>query len=76
MKTKRVALTAWVSSDHYIDIDWPAVQRVLGADQVTWLLTRPRHCCQLVLDQTATGTTLTAEFYDEPTLLAYHLMWS
>ena len=76
MKTKRVELTSWVSSDDYIDIDWPRVQRLLGLDQVEWLLSLPRDRCQLVLDRIDDTSRLIAEFYDEQTLLTYHLMWS
>lgn len=75
MKTKRVVLADWVSTDLYLDIDWPAVQRKLGVEQVDWLLRQSTSKCQLVLDKSDINFKLVAEFYDEQTLLTYLLMW-
>jgi len=76
MKTKRIILADWVSTDLYIDIDWPGVHKKLGLDQIEWLLSRPSNKCQLVLDRHDVNNKLVAEFYDEQTLVTYHLMWS
>lgn len=76
MKTFRVELADWVSNDLYIDIDWPSVQKKLGLEQVEWLLEQEPKKCQLVLDKSDINFKLIAEFYDEKTLLAYHLMWA
>jgi hypothetical protein len=76
MKTKRLPLSKWRSSEVDIDIDWPRVQRDLGEDQVEWLLKQPSDQCQLVLDKHAQDFTLFAEFYSEQLLITYHLMWS
>jgi hypothetical protein len=76
MKTNRVVLADWISTDLYIDIDWTAVHKKLGLDQLDWLLSLPPDQCQLVLDKHEVNNKLVAEFYDERTLLAYHLMWA
>lgn len=76
MKTERIELADWISTDYDIDIDWPAVHKRLGVEQVEWLLKQPIDKCQLVLDKNKINNTLVAEFYDERTLLTYHLMWS
>jgi len=76
MKTERISLVEWVSNDLDIDIDWPTVHNKLGLDQVNWLLNQPKEKCQLVLDRQTINNTLVAEFYDDTTLVAYHLMWS
>jgi hypothetical protein len=76
MKTNRILLSKWHSSDENIDIDWPRVQRDLGEDQVKWLLNQPKSQCQLVLDKHDQDFTLQAEFYSEQLLVTYHLMWS
>jgi hypothetical protein len=75
MKTSRVVLADWVSTDLYTDIDWPEVHKKLGLEQLDWLLSLPSDQCQLVLDKYEVNNKLVAEFYDEKTLLAYHLMW-
>lgn len=76
MKTKRIVLADWVSNDLYLDIDWPAVHKKLGLEQIEWLLKQPPEKCQLVLDKSDINFKLVAEFYDEQLLVAYHLMWS
>lgn len=76
MKTDRVQLTSWHSSDCNIDIDWPAVQRELGEDQVEWLLRQHKSQCQLVVYQQDQLFTLWAEFYDRQLWVTYGLMWS
>jgi len=76
MKTFKVVLADWVSDDLYIDIDWPAVHKKLGLEQIDWLLSQPRDRCQLVLDKHAVNNKLVAEFYCDQTLTAYYLMWA
>jgi hypothetical protein len=77
MKTiKRIELADWVSTDLYIDIDWPAVHKKLGLEQLDWLLSQPPSHCQLVLDRNTVNNRLVAEFYDQRCLTAYYLMWS
>jgi hypothetical protein len=75
MKTSRIVLAEWVSHDLYIDIDWPAVQKKLGLEQLEWLLSQPADCCQLVLDQCQVNNHLVAEFYSQETLVTYLIMW-
>ena len=76
MKTSRIVLADWVSNDLYLDIDWPAVHKKLGLEQLDWLLQQPAEHVQLVLDKADINFKLVAEFYDERTLLTYHFMWS
>lgn len=80
MRNSRIELTSWEyttdESANYLDIDWPKVQRSVGREQINWLLQQPHENCQLVLDKTGSSIKLMAEFYDEKTLLAYHLMWA
>lgn len=77
MKTSRIVLTQWFPSEgEDIDIDWPKVQKTIGVDQLEWLLKQPHDICQLVLDKAESKIKLVAEFYDDKTLTAYHLMWA
>jgi hypothetical protein len=78
MKTKRIKLAEWQDEDQYetIEVDWPRIQKQIGQDHLSWLLKQPKNCCQLVIEQLDRTHKLTAEFYDEKTLLSYHLMWA
>ena len=78
MKNKRVFLFEWETHqlEENIDIDWPCVQTHLGRDQVEWLLAQPKNRCQLVVDKINNSFRLVAEFYNEQTLIDYHLMWA
>jgi hypothetical protein len=80
MKSERITLTSWDwavgESENYLDIPWPRVQRAIGDDHLRWLLKQPKEYCQLVLDRNGTSIKLVAEFYDDYTLTAYHLMWA
>jgi hypothetical protein len=76
MKTKRLELYSWFSTDDRIEIDWPKVHKTLGTDQTRWLLDQNNTACQLVVDKVNNNYTLVAEFYDNKTLTAYHLMWA
>ena len=78
MKTSRIKLFDWNINEYYdnIEIDWPRVHKHVGTDQINWLLEQPKDQCQLVLDKTNNNLALNAEFYDEKTLVSYHLMWA
>jgi hypothetical protein len=77
MKNNRVDLYQWLPSEgETIEIDWPKVHKKIGVDQTRWLLKQPNESCQLVLEQKGTHCKLIAEFYNETTLLNYHLMWA
>ena len=76
MKIKRLKLASWYSNDDNIDIDWPKIQKLLGVEQVEWLLAQPHDTCQLVIDKVCENFDLVAEFYDEKLLTYYHLMWA
>ena len=76
MKTKRIKLFTWESTEDRIEIDWPRVQREIGRDHVEWLLAREPEHCQLFVDKIGNNFRLMAEFYNEQCLTMYHLMWS
>jgi hypothetical protein len=77
MKTKVVELLKWLPEEgEYIAIDWPKVHKTIGADQTSWLLNQGDTNCQLMLYRNDMYCRLMAEFYDEQTLLTYHLMWA
>jgi hypothetical protein len=78
MKSKRIELYHWQTNNgtDMIDVDWPKVQKAIGIEQVTWLLKQPHEQCHLVVDKVNDDFKLMAEFYDERTLLSYHLMWA
>ena len=76
MKTSRIKLASWVSDDENLDIDWPQIQRLVGADHIEWLLKQPKNLCQLVVDKKESNHSLTVEIYDEKLLVEYHLIWA
>lgn len=77
MKSKKVELYEWLpSEDEIIDIDWPKVHKTIGLDQTRWFLDQALDKCQLILERHEMHCKLIAEFYDNQTLTAYHLMWA
>jgi hypothetical protein len=77
MKTSKVELLKWLPKEgEYIEIDWPKVHKTIGLDQTNWLLNQPKNHCQLVIERNDMHCRLIAEFYEERTLLSYHLMWA
>lgn len=77
MKSKRIRLIDWYPEEgEYIEINWPKVHKKIGLDHTSWLLNQPKEKCQLFLEQSSAKCHLIAEFYDEQTLLTYHLMWA
>jgi len=77
MKINKIELLKWLPSEgEYIEIDWPKVHKTIGVDHTKWLLTQVHKDCQLVLERNDMYCRLVAEFYDEQTLLQYHLMWA
>ena len=77
MMSKQIPLYQWrAEACPDLDIDWPAVQRSVGQEQLEWLLTQTRDHCQLVLNKKDDVCMLTAEFYHKDTLTTYYLMWS
>jgi hypothetical protein len=77
MKNSRVELLKWLPQEsEYIEIDWPKVHKTIGVDHTEWLLKQPTELCQLMLERNDMYCRLIAEFYDEKTLTAYHLMWA
>ena len=80
MKTSRIVLTSWDwtmdEASNNLDIPWPKVQKSVGEDHLRWLLDQPIDQCQLVLDTSGDRLKLVAEFFDQKTLMTYHLMWA
>ncbi len=77
MRKSKVELLKWLPSEgEYIDIDWPKVHKTIGLDQTNWLLKQPIEACQLMLERNDMYCRLIAEFYNEKTLVEYHLMWA
>ncbi len=77
MKTSKVELLKWLPEEsEYIEINWPKVHNTIGRDHTNWLLKQSQEKCQLVLERNDMYCRLIAEFYDEKTLTAYHLMWA
>ena len=77
MKSNKVELLKWLPSEgEVIEIGWPKVHRTIGIDQTRWLLSQSKEQCQIVLERRDMYCRLVAEFYNERTLVNYHLMWA
>ena len=78
MKTNRIPLYKWTNPRgvDMIDVPWPKVHGAAGNDSISWLLKQPQEHCQLVVDKFNEQLTLVAEFYNEGTLINYHLHWA
>ncbi len=77
MKTSKIELLKWLPEEgEYIEINWPKLHKTIGVDHTNWLLKQPKNLCQLVLERNDMYCRLVAEFYNDHTLLEYHLMWA
>jgi hypothetical protein len=77
MKTSKIELLKWLPEEgEYIEINWPKLHKTIGLDHTNWLLKQPKDLCQLVLERNDMYCRLVAEFYNDHTLLEYHLMWA
>ena len=78
MKNNRFELYHWHTRNvkDIIEIDWPKVHKTVGVDLINWINKQPKEKCQLVVDKLNDDFKLIAEFYDEKTLVSYHLMWA
>ena len=77
MKTSKIELLKWLPEEgEYIEINWPKLHKTIGLDHTNWLLKQPNDQCQLVLERNGQYCKLIAEFYNDHTLLEYHLMWA
>jgi hypothetical protein len=77
MKNKAVELLKWLPQEgETIEIDWPKVHKSIGLGQTQWLIKQSRADCQIVLERKDHYCRLIAEFYNEHTLLNYHLQWA
>ena len=79
MKNTSVILYQWPLNDYpeeYFDIDWPAVHKECGVDQIEWLNKQPHEDCQLSLEFFQGGKRLIVEFYNDQTLATYGMMFA
>ena len=78
MKSSRFELYHWriCNGKDIIEVDWPKVHKTVGVDLINWINKQPKEKCQLVVDKLNDDFKLIAEFYDQQTLVAYHLMWA
>ena len=78
MKSSRFELYHWHihNGKDIIEVDWPKVHKTVGVDLINWINKQPKEKCQLVVDKLNDDFKLIAEFYDQQTLVAYHLMWA
>ena len=78
MKSRRFELYHWRTrtGTDIIEVDWPKVHKTVGVDLINWINKQPKEKCQLVVDKLNDDFKLIAEFYDQQTLVAYHLMWA
>ena len=78
MKSSRFELYHWrtYNGKDIIEVDWPKVHKTVGVDLINWINKQPKEKCQLVVDKLNDDFKLIAEFYDQQTLVAYHLMWA
>ena len=78
MKSSRFELYHWHirNGKDTIEVDWPKVHKSVGVDLINWINKQPKEKCQLVVDKLNEDFKLMAEFYDQQTLVAYHLMWA
>jgi len=50
MRNTKVILYQWPlgdDPDEFLDIDWPAIHKECGLDQIKWLNKQPHDICQL-----------------------------
>ena len=82
MKNTKVKIHEWrtyadQTVDAQYDIDWPDVQKAIGKDHCAWLLAQDPEDVQLMLEVKGSGQKrLVADFYNNKTLVTYHLMWA
>ena len=79
MKNTKVTLYQWALDQYpeeYFDIDWPAVHKECGADQIAWINRQNDQDCQLSLEFFKGGKRLIIEFFKPEVETTYHLMWA
>lgn len=66
MKNTKVILYQWATEypEEYIDIDWPAVHKEVGADAIDWIHKQEHKDVQLSLEFIPRGRRLIAEFFN------------
>ncbi len=77
MKSDRVKLADWEEWSETLDIDWPKVHKLAGANVIEWIMNQPRDYCQMVVDKTGDFRySLYVEFYNQDVLIDYYLKWA
>ena len=79
MKNSKVTLFQWTLDEYpeeYFDIDWPAVHKESGVDQIEWINKQSNNDCQLSLEFFQGGKRLIVEFFNNEVATTYHLMWA
>jgi len=79
MKNSKVTLFQWTLNEYpeeYFDIDWPAVHKECGEDQIEWINKQSNNDCQLSLEFFQGGKRLIVEFFNNEVATTYHLMWA
>ena len=79
MRNTKVILYQWPlgdDPDEFLDIDWSAIHKECGLDQIKWLNKQPHDVCQLSLELFPGGKRLIAEFFNKEIANTYHLMWA
>ena len=79
MKNTSVILYQWPLEncpEEYFDIDWPAVHKECGVDQIEWLNKQSQEDCQLSLEFFQGGKRLIVEFFNKELEKTYHLLWA
>ncbi len=65
-----------IRPNKYLDIDWPAVHKEVGADCIKWIQAQGEDKCCLHLELFQDGSRLIVEFLNQKTKRTFHLMWS
>lgn len=72
-------LYQWPKDDRpnkYLDIDWPAVHKEVGADCINWIQKQGENNCCLHLELFDKGSRLIVEFFNQKTRSTFYMMWS
>jgi hypothetical protein len=77
MKTDKLTLMKWRSRPDYdMDINWPAVHKMVGEDKIRWITDQLPQDCIMILEKAGLEARLVVEFYNKKVLTAYYLMWA
>ena len=62
--------------DENIDIDWPAIHKLVGLENIDWILNQPKTSCQLVVEKINEEYRLILEFYNTHAARSYQALMS